>query len=132
MLDPGVRAENLVHGSEQQSCPFVPGHGKFTAAFDDVFAGNGTRTVTYQVIIAPTAARQPHDRLPEAVAWACFEFIRGPLSEEPRKVGAPLRKPFEGQWRARRGEYRIRYAIDEDASIIHILDIDHRRDAYRS
>ena len=32
----------------------------------------------------------------------------------------------------KRGEYRIRYAIDEDANIIHILDIDHRRDAYRS
>jgi mRNA-degrading endonuclease RelE of RelBE toxin-antitoxin system len=47
-------------------------------------------------------------------------------------VGTPLRKPFEGQWRARRGEYRIRYAIDDDAGTIHILDIDHRRDAYRS
>jgi mRNA interferase RelE/StbE len=88
--------------------------------------------VTYQVIIAPTTARQLHDRLPKAVAWACFEFSRGPLSEEPRRVGAPLRKPFEGQWRARRGEYRIRYAIDDDANIIHILDIDHRRNAYRS
>lgn len=87
--------------------------------------------MTYQVIIAPTAARQPHDRLPEAVGWACFEFIRSPLSEEPRRVGTPLRKPFEGHWRARRGEYRIRYAIDDDASTIHILDIDHRRDAYR-
>ncbi len=88
--------------------------------------------MTYQVIIAPTAARQLHDRLPEVVAWACFEFIRGPLSEEPPRVGALLRKPFEGQWRARRGEYRIRYAIDQDANTIHILDIDHRRDAYRS
>ena len=87
--------------------------------------------MTYQVIIAPTAARQLHERLPEAVAWACFELIRGPLSEERRRVGTLLRKPFEGQWRARRGEYRIRYAIDDDASTIHVLDIDHRRDAYR-
>jgi mRNA interferase RelE/StbE len=88
--------------------------------------------VTYLVIIAPSAARQVHERLPEAVAWACFEFIRGPLSEAPRRVGAPLRKPFEGQWRARRGEYRVRYAIDDDANTVHILDIDHRRNAYRS
>jgi mRNA interferase RelE/StbE len=88
--------------------------------------------VTYQVTIAPTAARQLHDRLPEAVAWACFEFIRGPLSQPPRRVGTPLRKPFEGQWRARRGEYRIRYVINDAVSTIHILDIDHRRDAYRS
>ncbi len=88
--------------------------------------------MTYEVIIAPTAARQLRERLPEAVAWACFEFIRGPLSEEPHRVGAPLRKPFEGQWRARRGEYRIRYVIDDDAGTIHVFDIDHRRNAYRS
>jgi len=24
-----------------------------------------------------------------------------------------LRKPFEGQWRAGRGEYRVRYTIDD-------------------
>jgi mRNA-degrading endonuclease RelE of RelBE toxin-antitoxin system len=47
-------------------------------------------------------------------------------------VGVALRKPFEGQWRARRGEYRVCYAIDDDTNTVHILDIDHRRDAYRS
>lgn len=88
--------------------------------------------MTHQVIVAPTAARQLQERLPEAVAWACFEFIRGPLSEEPHRVGVPLRKPFEGQWRARRGEYRVRYVIDDDTCSVHILDIDHRCDAYRS
>ena len=88
--------------------------------------------MTYQVTIAPTAARQLHERLPEAVAWACFEFIAGPLAEDPRRVGAPLRKPFEGQWRARRGEYRVRYTIDDDTQIVYVLDIDHRRNVYRS
>jgi mRNA interferase RelE/StbE len=88
--------------------------------------------VTYQVTIAPIAARQLHERLPESVAWACFEFIAGPLAEDPRRVGAPLRKPFEGQWRARRGEYRVRYTIDDDTQIVYVLDIDHRRKVYRS
>lgn len=88
--------------------------------------------MTWQVKVAPTAARQLAERLPEAVAWACLEFIRGPLCEQPQRVGAPLRKPFEGQWRARRGEYRVRYTIDDAEGVIHVLDIDHRRDAYRS
>ena len=88
--------------------------------------------MTYQVTIAPTAARQLHERLPEAVAWACFEFIAGPLADDPHRVGAPLRKPFEGQWRARRGEYRVRYTIDDDTQIVYVLDIDHRRNVYRS
>jgi mRNA interferase RelE/StbE len=86
--------------------------------------------VSYQVILAPSAARQLHERLPEAVAWACFEFIRGPLADEPRRVGAPLRSPYAGHWRATRGEYRVRYTIDDDAKTLTVLDIDHRRDAY--
>lgn len=87
--------------------------------------------MTYQVVLSPTASRQLQERLPEAVAWACYEFIRGPLAEEPRRVGALLRTPLEGHWRARRGVYRVRYTIDEDSKQIHILDTDHRRDAYR-
>jgi mRNA-degrading endonuclease RelE of RelBE toxin-antitoxin system len=86
--------------------------------------------VSCQIILAPTAARQLHERLPEAVAWACFEFIRGPLAEEPRRVGAPLRSPHAGHWRARRGEYRVRYTVDDDAKAVTVLDIDHRRDVY--
>jgi len=87
--------------------------------------------VTYRVVVTRTAARQLRDRLPESVATACVEFVFGPLAERPQKVGAMLRKPFEGQWRARRGEYRVRYEIDEDAGLVRVLDIDHRRDAYR-
>jgi mRNA interferase RelE/StbE len=86
--------------------------------------------VAYRVVISPTAARQLQERLPEAVAWACYEFIRGPLAQERHRVGAPLRAPFEGHWRARRGEYRVRYTINEDSKEIHVLDVDHRRDIY--
>jgi mRNA-degrading endonuclease RelE of RelBE toxin-antitoxin system len=87
--------------------------------------------VTYHVEISRTAGRQLPDRLPETVAAACFEFLSGPLARNPHRVGSPLRKPFEGQWRARRGEYRVRYRIDEATSTVHVLDVDHRRDAYR-
>jgi mRNA-degrading endonuclease RelE of RelBE toxin-antitoxin system len=31
---------------------------------------------------------------------------------------------------ARRGTYRIVYRIDEDARIVHVLDVDHRSDIY--
>jgi mRNA-degrading endonuclease RelE of RelBE toxin-antitoxin system len=34
-------------------------------------------------------------------------------------------------WRARRGEYRVRYEIDDERMIVKVLDVDHRRDAYR-
>jgi mRNA interferase RelE/StbE len=87
--------------------------------------------VSYDIRVTRTAARQLAERLPEAVAVACVEFLYGPLAQNPQRVGAPLRKPFEGHWRARRGEYRVRYTIDETRGVVNVLDISHRRDAYR-
>ena len=87
--------------------------------------------MTYAVRVARTDARQISEHLHESVAAACVEFIFGPLADNPQRVGAPLRAPFEGQHRARRGEYRVRYRIDDDKKIVFVLDVDHRRDAYR-
>jgi mRNA-degrading endonuclease RelE of RelBE toxin-antitoxin system len=87
--------------------------------------------VSFRVVVTRTAARQLAERLPESAATACVEFLFGPLAEDPLRVGAPLRSPFAGHWRARRGEYRVRYRIDDANSIVSVLDIDHRRDAYR-
>jgi mRNA-degrading endonuclease RelE of RelBE toxin-antitoxin system len=42
-----------------------------------------------------------------------------------------VRAPFDGLRRARRGQYRVRYRIDADARQVVVLDIEHRRDAYR-
>ena len=87
--------------------------------------------MSFRVVVARTASRQLAEHLPEAVAAACVEFIFGPLADNPVRVGSALRAPFKGQWRARRGEYRVRYRIDEPNGIVYVLDVDHRRDAYR-
>lgn len=86
----------------------------------------------YRLVLAPGARRALAESLPTAAAFAAWEFVNGPLRERPRLVGAPLRAPFEGMWRARRGEYRVRYRIDEAGHTVYVLDIDHRRDAYRT
>ncbi len=82
--------------------------------------------------MAPAAGRALTDGLPEDAAVAAWEFISGPLAEAPHRVGTALKAPFDGQWRARRGEYRVRYEIDDAERIVRVLDITHRRDAYRS
>ena len=87
--------------------------------------------MSYAVRVAPTAARQLSRGLPESVAAACIEFLYGALADNPHRVGAALRAPFEGQHRARRGEYRVRYRIDDADTAVYVLDVDHRRDAYR-
>ena len=88
--------------------------------------------MNHRVVVARSAARRLAEDLPEAVSAACIELVFGPLAKDPHQVGAPLRKPFEGQGRARRGEYRVRYRIDEETRTVYVLDIGHRRDGYRS
>ena len=85
----------------------------------------------YQVILAARARRALSEDLPEAVGAACWEFLRGPLARNPHRVGKPLRFPLEGRWSARRGEYRIVYRIQEERVVIEVIDVSHRRDAYR-
>jgi mRNA interferase RelE/StbE len=86
----------------------------------------------YELVLSPGARRALTELLPPAAAFAAWEFINGPLRQAPHRVGAPLREPFTGLWRARRGEYRVRYEIDETKHIVRVVDIDHRRDAYRT
>jgi mRNA interferase RelE/StbE len=86
----------------------------------------------YDLLLSPGARRAQTDLLPPAVTFACWEFINGPLRDNPRIVGTPLREPFAGLWRAHRGEYRVRYDIEEEQHLLRVLDIDHRRDAYRA
>lgn len=84
----------------------------------------------YTVVLSPGARRALSDSLPASAAFAAWEFINGPLRREPHRVGAPLHAPFEGLWRAGRGEYRVRYRIDDKSRRVLVLDVDHRRDAY--
>ncbi len=83
-------------------------------------------------LIRPTArARRDIERLPESAAWACLEFISGPLADNPQRVGKPLGPPFTGLHSARRGSYRVIYRIDDNNHSVEILHIDLRANVYR-
>lgn len=85
----------------------------------------------YNLVITPTARRQLTEHLPEAVATAAYEFITGPLLDSPHRVGKQLRPPLDDRHSARRGTYRVIYRIDDDKGTVTVLDVAHRRDAYR-
>jgi mRNA interferase RelE/StbE len=86
----------------------------------------------YQLRVARTAARAQSGQLPETVAAAGYQFIVGPLLDNPRRVGKPLLPPMEPTWTARRGTYRILYLVDEESRTVTVTAIRHRADAYRS
>ncbi len=86
----------------------------------------------YQIRFQPAARRAIAQRLPETVAAAVLEFCEATLAVSPRSVGKPLFGPLPGCHGARRGTYRIVYRIDEDNGTVHVLDIDHRSEIYRT
>lgn len=85
----------------------------------------------YELVVAAPAARAIRETLPEAVAFAVIDFITGPLLQNPRRVGAPLRGELEGILSARRGTYRVLYRVDEQNREVIVLRVGHRRDIYR-
>jgi mRNA interferase RelE/StbE len=85
----------------------------------------------YTLHMAGPPARAVAKRLPEAVATAVVEFITGPLLDNPYRIGTELGGPLKGTYVARRGSYRILYAIDDDKRVVTVRDVDHRSDVYR-
>jgi len=88
--------------------------------------------VIYEVVLSPGARRALSEELPEAVAAACLEFIMGPLAENPRRVGKPLRNELTGTYAARRGQFRVLYDIDDYRIRVEVISVRHRRDVYRT
>lgn len=85
----------------------------------------------YTLVIAPTARRQLAEQLPEAVAFAAYDFIIGPLLDNPHRVGKQLRPPLNDRHSARRGTYRVLYRIDDERRRVTVVGVFGRSDAYR-
>jgi mRNA interferase RelE/StbE len=86
----------------------------------------------YELRTTSTVRRALGEALPETVAAAVYEFITGPLLREPYRVGKRLLPPMEDLFSVRRGTYRIIYRIDDKNRVVTVVDVDHRRDVYRS
>ena len=85
----------------------------------------------YRLVISPTARRQLTEHLPESVAFAAYEFILGPLLDNPQRVGRRLRPPLDDRHSARRGTYRVIYRINNEQRRVTVVGVIHRSAAYR-
>jgi mRNA-degrading endonuclease RelE of RelBE toxin-antitoxin system len=86
----------------------------------------------YELVVAPIVRRQLAETLPEAVAFAAYKFITGPLLDTPRRVGKRLRPPLEDRHSARRGTYRVIYRIEDENRRVTVVGVFNRADAYRT
>lgn len=71
------------------------------------------------------------DQPPAKVRAAAIELMMGPVAEAPKRVGKPLLGELAGLFSARRGDYRVIYAVDDEKVLVTIHRVQHRRDAYR-
>jgi mRNA interferase RelE/StbE len=86
--------------------------------------------VRYDLRLSWAARNALAETLPESVAAAVWQFVSGPLLDNPHRVGKPLRFELEGYYSARRGQYRVIYRVDEREVVVDVIRIAHRSDAY--
>lgn len=86
----------------------------------------------YALVISPTARRQLAEVLPESIAFAAYEFVVGPLLDNPHRVGKRLQPPLGDRHSARRGTYRVIYRIDDEQRLVTVVAVSPRSDAYRT
>jgi mRNA interferase RelE/StbE len=85
--------------------------------------------VAYRIEVAPAAVRQLRKLDPPTRRriQAAFEL----LATDPRPPGAKKLVGGEGEWRVRTGDYRVMYEIRDDAFVLLVLAVGHRREVYR-
>ncbi|MGH9098781.1 MAG: type II toxin-antitoxin system RelE family toxin [Acidimicrobiales bacterium] len=84
----------------------------------------------YEVRITPEGLRHLN-QLPAKVRDAALTALRGPIAENPHRLGKPLVGDLAGLFSARRGDYRIIYSIDELTKLVLVHRVQHRASAYR-
>lgn len=85
--------------------------------------------MTYQVSLAPAAARQLR-KLDPSVRRRIQAIIEL-LATDPRPPSATRLVGGAGEWRVRSGDYRILYQIEDDRLLVLVLNAGHRRDIYQ-
>ena len=84
----------------------------------------------YELRLSRAARRALAETLPESVAAVVWQFVSGPLLDNPHRVGERLQFELEGYYSARRGQCRVIYRIDEHEVVVDVIKISHRGDAY--
>jgi mRNA interferase RelE/StbE len=78
----------------------------------------------------PKPVQKQLDSLPDDVHDRAVKRILA-LKENPRPHGCVKLKGYENEYRIRIGNYRVRYEVRDQESIVLLLHCKHRKDVYR-
>jgi mRNA interferase RelE/StbE len=83
---------------------------------------------SYVVEVKPSA-RKELEALPDNVLRRVFRKMEF-LSRDPRPIGCKKLKGYKDQWRIRVGDWRVLYIVDDNARLVSVTRIAHRREVY--
>lgn len=84
----------------------------------------------YRLLVKPSAAKEIEKVGSKNDRRRIVEQIGG-LAAEPRPSGAEKLAGYDDRYRARQGDYRIVYLIDDSRLEVTIFKVGHRKDVYR-
>ena len=85
---------------------------------------------SYSISIKPSAGKELEAVGSKADRQRIVAKIQA-LAADPRPQGSDKLAGYDDRHRIRQGNYRIVYLIDDEASLVAIYKIGHRRDVYR-
>jgi len=85
---------------------------------------------SYSVRIKTSAAKELEAVEPRTIRARIVSRIQA-LARTPRPVGSQQLAGEAERYRLRQGSYRIVYSIDDDARVVEVVKIGHRREVYR-
>jgi mRNA interferase RelE/StbE len=85
---------------------------------------------SYNVVIKKSAAKELEDIAGKKDRQRIVARILA-LSDDPRPDGVEKLSGSSEKYRIRQGNYRVIFEIEDDAALITIVKIGHRKDVYR-
>ena len=85
---------------------------------------------SYRVLIKTSAAKELEAVEPCAARVRMVSRIQD-LARTPRPRGSQKLAGDEERFRIRQGAYRIGYSVDDEARVVEVVKIGHRREVYR-
>ena len=87
--------------------------------------------MAWKIELFQTASKQL-PKLDQRIALKILRFLRERIAtpEDPRRVGAPLKKDLSGFWKHRIGAFRIIAEIQDAKIVVLVLRIGHRSRVY--
>ena len=84
----------------------------------------------YSISIKPSAAKELQAISDKATLTRLIEKIKS-LATQPRPSGSEKLAGRPNLYRVRQGNYRVVYSVDDQARVVDVVKVGHRRDVYR-